>query len=746
MDLREQLRRHRKDTRLILSGLGLLLLILTAAFYLILRGRELPAFLINNRVVLFALWYVDVVLILAILFMLLRNVLKVLVERHHRILGAKFKTKLVITFIGLSLIPVLLLFVIASELLQGSVDRWFSTSVRDVLTQGNAVAQELINRIESTTRRDATRVLAEVEGIDLADPARRPELGRRLQARLGEMELALLAVYDGGDFVAAVVDPQAGITDLPEPSRDLLTEALAKGSATRRPQGPDLPGRLILAAAAAPPATAAAGPAAASPPPAPRPVVVAGVLLEPGLFEQAKQLTDAYLGYRQLEVEREDLKAGHLLSFLAVTLLILFFSSWVGLYLARRVTVPIQALADGTRRVALGDLDHRVDVAADDELGVLVESFNRMTQELKRNKEVIERNHRELLEANERLAEERALIAAVLENVAAGVLSIDAQGRIFTCNGAALNMLRQRAEELIGQPVAEVWSDPERRKLAQLLADSPPGGRLARDVQLVLGGEWKTFEVKVTPMRDAAGSETPPAGRVVVLEDLTELIKAQTLAAWSEAARRIAHEIKNPLTPIKLSAERVLRKYRQGDPDLGAALEEGVELISREVGTMQAMVDEFSRYARMPRPRPVQVDLVRLVEETLHLYRDIKPGVEVASDVAPGLREAWIDAEQVKQVLINLLDNAVDATEPPGRVTVSAQRADGHLQIHVADSGRGIPLEARDKLFLPHFSTKGRGTGLGLAIVHRIVTDHHGTIRVEDNSPTGTIFTVELPG
>ena len=256
MDLREQLRRHRKDTRLILSGLGLLLLVLTAAFYLILRSRELPTFLVNNRVVLFALWYVDVVLILAILFMLLRNLLKVLVERHHRILGAKFKTKLVITFIGLSLIPVLLLFVIATELLGGSVDRWFSTSVRDVLTQGNAVAQELINRIESTTRRDAGRVLTEVEGIDLADPARRPELGRRLQARLGEMELALLAVYDGGDFVAAVVDPQAGITDFPEPSRELLAEALAKGTATRRPLGRDLPGRLILAAAAAPPPAA----------------------------------------------------------------------------------------------------------------------------------------------------------------------------------------------------------------------------------------------------------------------------------------------------------------------------------------------------------------------------------------------------------------------------------------------------------------------------------------------------------
>ena len=247
-------------------------------------------------------------------------------------------------------------------------------------------------------------------------------------------------------------------------------------------------------------------------------------------------------------------------------------------------------------------------------------------------------------------------------------------------------------------------------------------------------------------MRDAAGPDAAATGRVVVLEDLTELIKAQTLAAWSEAARRIAHEIKNPLTPIKLSAERVLRKYRQGDPDLGAALEQGVELITREVGSMQAMVDEFSRYARMPRPRPVQVDLGRLVEETLHLYRDIKPGVEIDGAVAPAVREAWIDADQVKQVLINLLDNAIDATEPPGRVTVTADRADGHLEIHVADSGRGIPAEAREKLFLPHFSTKGRGTGLGLAIVHRIVTDHHGTIRVEDNHPHGTIFTVELPG
>jgi two-component system nitrogen regulation sensor histidine kinase NtrY len=231
----------------------------------------------------------------------------------------------------------------------------------------------------------------------------------------------------------------------------------------------------------------------------------------------------------------------------------------------------------------------------------------------------------------------------------------------------------------------------------------------------------------------------------VVLEDLTELIQAQQLAAWSEAARRVAHEIKNPLTPIRLAAERLLRKHAEGDPQLGQALEDSVEIIVREVETMKRMVDEFSRFARMPRPQPAEVDMERLLEETLHLYRDLKPGVEVAGEVAPAARQARLDGEQIKSALINLLDNAVEATAAPGQVEVRVAARDGHLEIQIADTGPGIPPEAKSKLFLPYFSTKGRGTGLGLAIVHRIVTDHHGTIRVDDNRPRGTVFTIALP-
>ncbi|HZI64626.1 MAG TPA: ATP-binding protein [Thermoanaerobaculia bacterium] len=725
--LRHRLIRHRKDGRLIVAALVLLLALFTAGFVFLLRGRDLPASLVTNRVLLLVLWYIDAVLILTILFVLLRNVLKLLIERRNRILGSKLKTKLILTYVGLALVPGLLLFVYASGALERSIDRWFAAPVRQVLEQGHAVAEAMDRRIEEAGLRGAARVAREMAARDLADLGARPRLQRRLAELREELGADLVAVYSGGELVHAVVDPQAGLSNLPEAGRGFLRDVTQRGQGVRRPQ--EWQGRLILAAAAA---GTGENP----------PVAVVGTLVDPELAAQSAQLLQAYQTFRQFEVQKGQLKLGHLLTFLMVTLLILLAASWTGLYLARRVTVPIQALADGTRRISEGDLAHRVDVAADDELGVLVGSFNRMTAELERGRALRERSNSELREANQRLAEERALIAAVLENVAAGVISLDSEGRIFTCNGAALAMLRQREEEVLGRLAAEAWGDPERARLLALLAEPPAAGRSRRELRLVLGGSWKTFEVKITGMRDAAGAE---AGRVVVLEDLTELIQAQQLAAWSEAARRVAHEIKNPLTPIRLAAERLLRKHAEGDPQLGAALEEGVEIIVREVETMKRMVDEFSRFARMPRPQPGEVDMERLLDETLHLYRDLKPGVEVAGEVAPAARQARLDGEQIKSALINLLDNAVEATGAPGRVEVRVAARDGHLEIQIADTGPGIPPEAKSKLFLPYFSTKGRGTGLGLAIVHRIVTDHHGTIRVDDNRPRGTVFTIALP-
>ncbi len=749
MDLREQLLRHRKDTRFIFGGLTLLLAVCGVVFYLLQRGKGLPAQMAANKLLLFVLWYINVILILTILLVLVRSLFRLLLERRHRILGSKFKSKLVLTAIGLSLIPVLILFPFSIRLLLQSFDQWFSLPIEEIVGQAAETATALMDQIESSNTREARRVLAEVDGFDLNDLGQLPALQRRLQEQLEVSGLHYLAVYDGTELIHGTADPIAGFNRAVS-FRGLtrfLEEAMDRGEATRVEDSLDVEGQLILAACAEPAdetedaAGAAALDAVAPGPSTGRTVIVAGTVLPPAIAEKSTRLVKAHQSYLQMAVEKEEVRAVYVLNLLMVTLLVILAFSSIGLRLARRLTAPIQALADGTRRISSGDLDHRVEVAVDDEVAVLVDAFNRMTQELKRNKELVDRSNRELIDANKRLG-------AVLQNVAAGVVSIDSEDRILTCNGAALEILNQREEDVVGRSILEAWADPERGKLVMLLEEKSFAGGPGPQVRMMIGGVWKTLEVKVTTLPDTSretGATGQPGGRVVVLEDLTELIHAQRMATWNEVARQIAHEIKNPLTPIRLTAERLLRKHRQSDPRLGETLEQGVELIVREVSSLKNMVDEFSRFARMPRPQPRQIDLGEMADEILGLYRGLKPGVEVEGRVEPSAASVRFDPEQLKSVLINLLDNAVEATEAPGQVTLSTARHNGNVLVRVADTGRGIPPEDLGKLFLPYYSTKGRGSGLGLAIVHRIVTDHNASIHVSSNQPRGVVFTLEIP-
>ncbi len=742
MDLKDQILRHHKDSRFIFGGLTVLLVVCGVIYYLLQRGKGLPAALAGNKLLLFALWYINVILILTIIFVLVRSLFRLLLEHHNRILGSKFKTKLVLTATALSMIPVLILFPFATWLLLDSFDRWFTLPVEEVVTQAANTADALATQIENTTHRDAQHVLDELLRFDLNDLGQRPDLQRRLLELRDKLQLHHLAVYDGTELIHGVSDPQAGFSRAPSLSNlgSFLRAAIEQGEAIDIDDALGIDGRLILAAVASQRAADGADAGAEAvvgeeEQPA-HTVVVAGTVMPADIAEQSENLQLAHQSYLQLAVSREDLRAVYLGNLLMVTLLVVLAFSSIGQRLARRVTEPIQALADGTRRISSGDLDQLVEVAVDDELGVLVDGFNHMTRELKRNKELVERSNRELKDANKR-------VAAVLQNVAAGVVSIDAGSRILTCNGAALDILHQRAEDVIGHSILDAWSDRERGKLAVLLEEEFTfGGQISRQLRMVLGGVWKTLEVKVTFLPDPSGQ---PGGRVVVLEDLTELIYAQKMATWNEVARQIAHEIKNPLTPIKLTAERLLRKHQAADPRLGETIEEGVETIVREVSSLKSMVDEFSRFARMPRPKPQEIDLEKLTGEMLQLYHGIKPGIEVEGEVAADATSVRFDPEQLKSVLINLLDNAFEATEAPGKVTLSSARGNGNVLLRVADTGSGIQAEDREKLFLPYFSTKGRGSGLGLAIVHRIVADHNASIQIDDNPPQGSVFTLEIP-
>ncbi|MCY3971058.1 MAG: ATP-binding protein [Acidobacteria bacterium] len=726
-----------KSNRFLVWLLVLALAVPTAGYYALQRGREIDPAALNNSILLFALRNLNVVLILIVAFVLVRNLTKLWIERRRQRLGAKFRTKLILTYIGLSLLPGLVLFLYATELLQGSIDRMFRTDIDDLLEPANQVSQALTSTHQDQLLRDAERLLSETADLDLEDPRGRGSLSRALGETLSSADLDYLAVYRDTTFVHATVNPQT-LSEMPEPTRGMLLEAIRTGAARAVDQVSGKEERLILGAAATDGGDEPT-------------VAVAGRLLDAELAGNTETLIGAYQSRRQLHAQRDEIRAAYWLLFLTVTLCILLVSCWVGLYVAGRVTGPIEALAAGTRRIAGGDLQHRVEAAADDEVQVLVDSFNRMT-------DALEDSNRDLVATNRRLDAERARIEAVLESGPAGVLSLDRDGRILTCNRAALEMLGLAPDTVLaGSPPEALGELLPDRGIEAVFADLPDATRRRRRPQTTparrevsLGGkdDWKTLEVKTSPLRAPSGAGGfELLGHVIVIEDLTALLDAQKAATWTEAARRIAHEIKNPLTPIKLAAERMLRKSRNRDRSLDAAVEEGSSVIVREVGNMLNLVDEFARYARMRRPQPRDVDVERLIGETVDLYRELKPGVEVEAQIEAGEDglHVKLDADQMRSALVNLLDNAIAATTPPGQVTVRAGRSNGVFDLSVSDTGSGVPKAAREKLFLPYFSTKGRGSGLGLAIVQRIVSDHNGSIRVEDNQPRGTTFSIELP-
>ena len=676
MQVPESLRSRLKSNRWVFGGATLALAFFTISYYVILRSRDLDPTLVNNKVLLFTLRNVNVVLVLTICFVLIRNLFKLWLERQRRDLGSKFKTKLVATYIGLTLIPVLLVFAYATQLMQGSFDDLFGTETEGLLEPLNNIAQELTSRIQDDNLRDADRVFGDLAEFDIEDPNQRPELDRLLKTRLRDLECDLIALYVDTEFIHAVINPSASTNVLPVIGRDLLLQAIRDQSAYKVDDLPASEERLIMAA------TSTTEPDVGT-----SRVVVIGRVLSSELAGDTNKIVLAYQARRQHELLAPDIRATQLLIFLMVTLVVLLTSSWMGLYLAKRVTVPIKALADATRHIGEGDLQYRVEAAADDELGVLVDSFNQMTGDLQKSRT-------QIVKSNQQLQEERALSEAILSNVAAGVVSIDRDGNVLTSNKAALEMLDMTEDQMLHRPLRDAWADEERSQLLGLFDEELRShGRVSEEIILHLSGEQKTFEATSTEMHDEFGQLT---GHVIVLEDLTELLKAQSLATWNEAARRIAHEIKNPLTPIKLSAERLRMKYKTQDPKLGQAIEDATSIIVKEVGSMTAMVDEFSRFARMPQTQMTKVDLSRLLQDTVGLYRDVKPGVEIEAHLEGEDTEASLDREQLRSALVNLIDNAVEATEAPGSIDVSAHRDNGQVTFQVKDTGRGIPADAKE--------------------------------------------------
>lgn len=699
MKAREFIDRYRKDPRVIITVPLLILAATSLIYYVIQRAKELSDEALTSQVLLFVLWDINVLLIVGIVFVLLRGIAKLVLERQRGIIGSRFRTKLVITYMLMSLVPVGVLFFVATDLLRVSIDRWFNTPVGKILQNGEAIAQ-LAQDQAAANASAAAREIAATPGA--TDPARLDALLARVQ-QFHVIDLA--GVYRDGAIVKVIANPRAPIQEVSEPPQKFFEDVAARGSATKIDVSSS--GKWIRSATRIGNTSYAA---------------VAGVFIPLTMSRLIDESIIADKNFQQLNAQRSRLKASQTSLFLAITLAILFFALWLSIYASRRITVPIKALAEATGKLAEGGYGYRIDVRATDEVGRLIESFNAMSLQIDQQRQALTQTARYL--------------STVLDSVSAGIIAFSNEFELLSINRAALQML-QIDEPAPRTPLPEFLRG-ELSVLYSAVRELTTRGTRTREVTLIRAGELRYLELAMARLTGEAEE-----GWVLAMEDSTQLVQAQKLAAWNEAARRIAHEIKNPLTPIQLSAERIAKKFQNGDDDAPQAIEEGTRTIVSEVSQLKRMVDEFSRFARMPAVHLRHAQLGEILQQAASLYSDVKPGVTVSVSVDPDI-ELLLDPEQIRRAVGNLLNNAVEATES-GEIRVTARRAPHRVVIEVADPGRGVPDSDKEKLFLPYFSTKGRGTGLGLAIVHRIVNDHDGRISVHDNYPKGTRFEIELP-
>lgn len=717
--------RSRKSLRWALFG------VLVVAAYLVYptvdRFIELQN---NNELLLTAMSLALVVLAGGLVGVLVRNLVRLIVDRKRGLLGSRLRTKLVFFFLALVLLPATVLLVGSAQVLKETVEAILRTPLEKLSDESG----QIVDQWQSHFRAESLRVvtaLSERGPAVYQDPV-------RLERWRSEHDLEQVRLYRPGVPALdvrriATARPQGGAGEAELGLDDLIDRVHEEGRARAR-IAQDAEGLLVQSAIPVP-NPAPHGESASTG------VVAISQRLPEFVSGSFEGLGEALKTFRRFRLHRKELVRLYLTSLGLIYLATLLIATWMGFYLTRRITTPIQQMASATREIAAGNLDVRVQSDTGDEVGMLVESFNEMAAQLQESREVITRSTADLRHTNQALDERRRYIETLIENLSTGVLSLDPNGRITMVNAAIQGILGISLHA--GDVLVSELRSRGLNELADFIAPGEvlaPGG-IRRELTIDREGSARQLSVRGSPLVGATGDRV---GVLLVLEDLSDLVQAERAAAWREVARRIAHEIKNPLTPIQLSAQRLRKKFDEDPEQLGKILPEATAAIEKEVAALKSLVDEFSRFARLPEIQPREAEVRALVDSVRRLYESVA-GIAWNVDVDPNLGEVRVDPQQMRRVLINLVDNSIAAMDARGTIQIQAGRHGDSLRIVVADDGPGIPPGDRDKMFAPYFSTKKRGTGLGLAIVHKVVTDHQGTIHVEDNRPRGARFVIEIP-
>ena len=733
----------KRKQRLIRVVIAFCLLLIPALAYLQrgLLGADfnLP---VSSTILIFALININGLLLLLMVYLVLRNLVELIFERNQKIMGSRLRTRLVISFVSLSLVPTGILFVIALRFVSTSMDYWFNTNVDEALEAAHRLAQSTLQetgqQAEFTGRQLV--VLMESGALNIQDlPALERVLARSLEIDLpGSPDSLVLLDSDRRELIAV-----RGQRLLPIMLPVIPSEAIRLAQVHNRTEvvtQRTTIGELIQAIVPVDVQVSA------------RPqtwFLVTTQLVPTARLETLQAVFTGVTGYNQLVMLKAPIKLSLIIMLLIITLLILFGAIWFAFFISRSLTGPINKLAEATRRVAEGDLDFTLEKESGDEMGLLVDSFNSMTSDLLVSNRQLASTHQALQQSTEVSEQRRRYLETILENVAAGVIALDEHNRIATINRFAEELLAIQPAAFLGREYHEVLPRQHAQIVESFLAELDATGRstIERHLRVTIRrGETLSLQVNVTRMVDERGRSI---GFVILFDNLTNLEKAQRLAAWQEVARRIAHEIKNPLTPIQLSAQRLRKRFLDRIGEDRDIFDQCTATIVAQVDEIKKLAGEFSDFARMPKLRRETNDLGRLAEEVVFLYQEAHRSLTITCRIDPALPLFPFDAVQVKRVLINLLDNAVTALGDGGAIEVrvgpAPERETPMAMLRVADNGPGIPADVRLRIFEPYFSTRKSGTGLGLAIAHTIVSEHGGTIRARDNHPTGTVFTVELP-
>ena len=734
----EYTRKKRKRTRWIIFGILLLLIVLTSVEVYIQQSHVSTPIASNIAVLL--LVNINIILLSVLVLIVGKNLVKLYLDRKWKIIGARFRTKLVLSFAVLTFVPSFLLFLVASGLLTNSINNWFNQQIENSLKGSLDVAEGYYAGSGKNILLYANMLNELFLEKNMFSKENLQYLKNTVLKKRVDYKVDGILIFDSNlNLVAESIETPLKEKILNEKLTPLLQKALS---------GEDVSEIILIDNKNL---VVGVSPIKSSQQSAISSQNIAGItvvswFISKDMVNKIGNIVNAFEEYKQLKLLKYPIKLSYEITLLLITLLILFSAIWFGFYLAKGITVPIKELAEATKSVAEGNLDFKITAKANDEIGMLVESFNQMTSDLKEGKLAIEKANEELKETNIELEQRKGYMETVLENIATGVISVDSHGKVSTINEAASKILNIQAKKVKGEPYKKAFDasylDPVRamiKVMNEARRESANG-----QIQIIVSGRLITLLVNVTALKNTEGKYL---GMVIVFDDLTELIKAQKTAAWREVARGIAHEIKNPLTPIQLNTQRLKKKFKEGSSDFTEVFDESTDVIIQEVEGLKKLVDEFSKFARMPEPNPKPYKLHRIIDDTLSLYKDIRKGIKFLINYDSKIDIINVDHEQFKRVFINLIENSIDAVNGNGIIEIdtSLTKNSKTVRIEVKDNGIGIPDENKDKLFLPYFSTKKKGSGLGLAIANRIVVDHSGIIRIEDNQPRGAKFIIELP-